>query len=123
MSATPDQRQYPRVPIAYRVKVVTPERIIAFPSAINISMGGILIGGPDRLPVGTTCGVAILLEEAEAGRRVVTRGTVVRSDPNGMAIQFSRELEPNGVEALRALIRSVSPEADQAFEARNHLGG
>jgi len=121
MNAISDQRQHPRVPIAYRVKVVTPDRIIAFPTAINISMGGILIGGPDRLPVGTTCGVAILLEKAESGQRVVTRGTVVRSDANGMAIQFSRELEARDIEALRALIRSVSPEADRAFEAQeNH---
>ena len=118
---TIEQRQHPRIPIAYRVKVVTPDRIIAFPTAINISMGGILIGGSDRLPVGTTCGVAILLEEAEAGKRVVTRGTVVRSDANGMAIQFSRELEARDIEALRALIRSVSPEADRAFEAQEIL--
>lgn len=120
---TSEQRQHPRVPIAYRVKVVTSDRIIAFPKAINLSMGGILIGGPDRLPVGTSCGVAILLEEAEAGRRVVTRGTVVRSDANGMAIQFSRELEASGIEALRALIRSVSPDADQAYEAQQRAAG
>lgn len=120
---TIEQRQHPRVPIAYRVKVVTPDRIIAFPTAINISMGGLLIGGSDRLPVGTACGVAILLEEAEAGKRVVTRGTVVRSDANGMAIQFSRELEARDIEALRALIRSVSPEADRAFEAQENPKG
>ena len=120
---TIEQRQHPRVPIAYRVKVVTPDRIIAFPKAINISLGGILIGGSDRLPVGTSCGVAILLEEAESGRRVVTRGTVVRSDANGMAIQFSRELEASGLEALRTLIRSVSPEADWADEAQQQAAG
>jgi hypothetical protein len=120
---TIEQRQHPRVPIAYRVKVVTPDRIIAFPKAINISLGGILIGGSDRLPVGTSCGVAILLEEAESGRRVVTRGTVVRSDASGMAIQFSRELEASGLEALRTLIRSVSPEADRADEAQQQAAG
>lgn len=120
---TIEQRQYPRVPIAYRVKVVTPDRIIAFPKAINISMGGILIGGQDRLPVGTACGVAILLEEAEAGRRVVTRGTVVRSDATGMAIQFSRELEASGLEALRVLIRSVSPETEPAHVAPQQAAG
>lgn len=109
-----EQRQHPRVPITYRVKVVTSDRIIAFPRAINLSMGGILIGGSDRLPVGTSCGVAILLEESEAGRRVVTRGTVVRSDAAGMAIQFSRELEPGGVEALKALIQSAALETDRA---------
>lgn len=112
-----DQRQFPRIPIAYRVKVVADDRIIAFPSAVNISMGGILVGGSERLPLGSACGVAILLEDADAGKRVVTRGTVIRSDAGGMAIAFSRDLEPASLEALRALIQSLAPGADQAFEA------
>lgn len=117
VSVPSDQRQFPRVPIAYRVKVVTGDQILAFPSAINISLGGILVGGTERLPLGSACGVAILLEEAEAGKRIVTRGTVVRADADGMAIAFSRDLEPTSLDALRALIRSLNPEADQVFEA------
>ncbi|WP_286355957.1 PilZ domain-containing protein [Geothrix oryzae] len=117
MSVPSDQRQFPRVPIAYRVKVVTGDQILAFPSAINISLGGILVGGTERLPLGSACGVAILLEEAEAGKRIVTRGTVLRADADGMAIAFSRDLEPTSLDALRALIRSLNPEADQVFEA------
>jgi hypothetical protein len=117
VSVPSDQRQFPRVPIAYRVKVVTGDQILAFPSAINISLGGILVGGTERLPLGSACGVAILLEEAEAGKRIVTRGTVVRADADGMAIAFSRDLDPSSLDALRALIRSLNPETDQAFEA------
>ncbi len=117
VSVPSDQRQFPRVPIAYRVKVVTGDQILAFPAAINISLGGILVGGTERLPLGSACGVAILLEEAEAGKRIVTRGTVVRADADGMAIAFSRDLEPTSLDALRALIRSLNPEADQVFEA------
>ncbi|BDU69317.1 hypothetical protein GETHOR_14180 [Geothrix oryzae] len=117
VSVPSDQRQFPRVPIAYRVKVVTGDQILAFPSAINISLGGILVGGTERLPLGSACGVAILLEEAEAGKRIVTRGTVLRADADGMAIAFSRDLEPTSLDALRALIRSLNPEADQVFEA------
>jgi hypothetical protein len=116
VSVPSDQRQFPRIPIAYRVKVVTGDQILAFPSAINISLGGILVGGTERLPLGSACGVAILLEDAEAGKRIVTRGTVVRADADGMAIAFSRDLEPASLEALRALIQSLSPQTDQAFE-------
>jgi hypothetical protein len=122
VTAPSDQRQFPRIPISYRVKLVVEDRIIAFPSAINISLSGILVNGAERLPLGTECGVAILLEEAEAGKRVVTRGTVVRSDSRGMAIAFSRVLDANSLESLRALIRSLSPDAapgaDGVYDSR-----
>lgn len=98
--------------------MVAEDQIIACTSAIDISMGGIMVGGQDRLPVGCECGVAILLEDAEAGKRVVTRGTVVRSDTHGMAIRFSKSLDEGSYEALRTLIRALCSGADQPIEAR-----
>jgi hypothetical protein len=98
------------------VKVVSEDRIIAYPSAINLSLSGILVGGPERLPVDSPCGVAILLESAEAGKRIVTRGRVVRADSTGMAIAFTRDLEPASLEALKALIRSLQAETDLALD-------
>ncbi len=116
MPPSSDQRQFRRVPISYQVKLVAEDRIIAYPFAINLSLGGILVGGTERLPVGSQCGVAILLTTGEPGRRVVARGTVVRSDAKGMAIAFSKTLDPGSEEALRALIQSLSLDADGAFE-------
>lgn len=108
-----EKRQFTRLPIAYRVKLVADDRILAFPSALDISMGGILVGGPERLPVGSECGVAILLMDSESGKRVVARGTVVRSNGRGTAIAFSKALDPDSLKALRMLVRAISPEADQ----------
>ena len=62
--------------------------------------------------------MAILLEGAEAGKRVVTRGTIVRSDAYGMAIKFSMTLDEGSYEALRTLIRDLCSQADQAPRAR-----
>lgn len=98
--------------------MVAQDRIIACATAIDISMGGIMVGGQERLPVGCECGVAILLEGAEAGKRVVTRGTIVRSDAYGMAIKFSMTLDEGSYEALRTLIRDLCSQADQALGAR-----
>lgn len=98
--------------------MVAQDQIIAYTSAIDISMGGIMVSGPERLPVGSECGVAILLEDAEAGKRVVTRGTVVRSDAYGMAIKFSMDLDEGSYEALRTLIRALCSGADQAIQTR-----
>lgn len=112
MPNMPDQRQFPRIPIACRVKLVAEDRIIAYPHAVNLGMGGILLDGPDRLPVGSACGVAILISNGAAGQRVVARGTVVRSDARGMAIAFSKALDPESERALGNLIRSLTVAAD-----------
>jgi hypothetical protein len=103
-----NQRHFLRLPATYLVKVVTEDRIIAYPHAINLSLGGILVGGEERLPVGSACGVAILLDEGGTGKRVVTRGTVVRSGDDGLAIAFTRTLEPAAKEALESLILSLA---------------
>ena len=115
---SPDERQYRRIPIAYQVKVVAEDRIIAYPEAINLSMGGILVSGRTQLPVGSHCGVAILLANDEAGRRVVARGTVVRTDQQGMAIVFSKALDAESEASLRWLIHSLSPGAEEALASQ-----
>lgn len=114
VNVPPDLRQFLRMPFSYRVKVVVADRILAFPQAINISLGGILVDGADRLPVGSDCGVAILLQQAEAGKRVVTRGTVVRSDAAGMAIAFSRPLEPESLQTLLSLVQAAPADPELA---------
>jgi hypothetical protein len=103
-----ESRQFPRFPISYQVKLVVEDRIIAFPSAIDLSMGGILVSGDHHLNIGTECGVAILLGKGEPGRRVVTRGTVVRVDTRGTALAFSRALDASSADSLRTLIGSLS---------------
>jgi hypothetical protein len=115
-------RQFRRIPVAYQVKVIAEDRILAYPEAINLSMGGILVRGGNQLPVGSHCGVAILLAPGELGRRIVARGTVVRTDQRGMAIAFSRALDPESEASLRALIRSLSPGAEEALVAPTGAG-
>jgi hypothetical protein len=114
MTPYPKERQFRRIPISYQVKVVAENRMIAYSTAINLSMGGLLVRGHEHLPVDTPCGVAILFGKGEPGRRVVARGTVVRSGPQGMAIAFSKALDPNSEKSLRMLIHSLDPGAEEA---------
>ncbi len=107
MTKTPETRQYQRVPITYQVKLVVEDRIIAYPKAINLSLGGILLEGRELLEVGSQCGVAILLANGDAGGRVVARGTVVRNDGHGMAIAFSKALDKGSLASLKELIESL----------------
>ncbi|WLT33541.1 PilZ domain-containing protein [Geothrix sp. PMB-07] len=112
MTPSLEHRQHRRVPIAYQVKLVADDRIIAYPQAINLSLGGILVKGRDHLPVGCQCGVAILVGQGEPGRRVVARGTVVRNDEQGMAIAFSKALDANSEAALRQLLEALGVDGD-----------
>ena len=122
MHATPENRKFRRVPITYQIKLVADDRIIAYPTAVNLSMSGLLLQGRDHLPVGSDCGVAILLGSGEAGRPVVTRGTVVRNDERGMAIAFSKVLDAESQQSLRMLIRDLDPEAETPLGSRRVPG-
>lgn len=107
-------RAYPRVPIGYRVKVVTDDHMIAYASALNVSLGGLLLEATPTLPVGRPCGIAIFLMDHETGKRIVARGVVVRSDATGTAIQFTKALEADNRALLETLIHSRTP-GDPAF--------
>ena len=107
MTKKHESRRFQRVPIAYKVKLVVDDRIIAYPSAINLSLGGILLQRREPLDVGSQCGVAILLANGDSGGRVVARGTVVRNDDQGMAIAFSKALDKGSLASLQELIDSL----------------
>lgn len=113
MTPLPEQRRYRRVPIAYEVKLIVEDRMISFPSAIDLSLGGILVDNHSPLPIGTNCGLAILLGAGSPGKRIVTRGMVVRADDRGIAIAFSKALDPGSVESLKELIHSLDPGAEE----------
>jgi hypothetical protein len=115
MTPSPEYRRFRRIPIAYEVKLIVEDRLISYASAINLSMGGLLVDGRSPLPVGTTCGVAILLGAGHPGKRIVTRGMVVREDDRGIAIAFSRALDPGSAASLKALIQSLDPGAEDPF--------
>lgn len=121
MSPAPGQRRHRRVPISYQVKLVADDRIIAYPQAVDLSLGGILLKGRD-LPVGTQCGVAILMGPGEPGGHVVARGAVVRNDERGMAIAFSRALDASSEAALRQLIETLGGEAANGLGSLGETG-
>lgn len=112
MDESTEQRIAPRVPIGYRIKVVTDDELVSYTSALNISIGGLLLAPPMALEVGGQCGVVIFLLDGELGKRVVARGTVVRSNASGTAIQFQNGLGTESYEALVALVDSLSPESN-----------
>ncbi|MFZ1614649.1 MAG: PilZ domain-containing protein [Holophaga sp.] len=112
-----DQRISARVPIGYRVKIMADEKDIVCPSAINISMNGILVRTAERLPAGTGCYVIIFVLENGEENKILAWGVVVRDAPEGMAIRFSRILGEHGTEQLQNLVRTKCPDPAQAKQA------
>lgn len=99
MSSATDLRASERIPIGHRVKVVPKGRSAALAIAVNISLGGMLLGAAPALPVGTSCDVSILMPGA-LGQAIKTTGTVVRSDAHGTAIRFAQALQPEVVQTV-----------------------
>jgi hypothetical protein len=101
MNLPTDLRASERIPIGHRVKVVPNGRTAALAFAVNISLGGVLLGAAAApLPVGTNCEVAILVPGAKLGQAIKVAGTVVRSDMHGTAIRFGQSLKPDTVQTM-----------------------
>ncbi len=109
-----NQRKFTRVPIGYRVKVMAEEKTLVCPSAVNISMNGILVRTPERLPLGTACHVIIFILEDGSETKILAWGTVVRDNAEGMAIRFTQIHGKDGPERLRDLVLIRCPDPEQA---------
>jgi hypothetical protein len=100
MGSSTEQRACERIAIGHRVKVVPKGHMAACAMAVNISLGGLLLGAAPALPIGTNCEVAILLPGAGLGQAIKVTGTVVRSDANGTAIRFAQVLKPGVIDVV-----------------------
>jgi hypothetical protein len=92
MGTTADHRIYQRIPFTQKVKVVAMGRVVAYAVAINIGLGGVLLSAAP-LAVGSQCRLTIPVPDGEGIKRILTEGTVVRSDAGGTAVQFAKALE------------------------------
>ena len=93
MKSLNELREYERVPITNKVQVRSNGRMASYALAINISMGGLLLGAAPPLPVGSSCELAINLVNDTGGTSVVTKGVVVRSGENETAIRFLNTMD------------------------------
>jgi len=114
MQRQSNQRKFTRVPIGYRVKVMAEEKTFVCPSAVNISMNGILVRAKEGLPLGTGCYVIIFVLEEGVETKILAWGTVVRESSEGIAIRFSKILGKDGQEQLRSLVLLKCPDPELA---------
>jgi hypothetical protein len=115
-----DRRAFVRIPFATEVEVRTEDGSIRPTSDINISMNGIGFSTGQAVPAaGSACTVRIMLTASEPSVAIEARGTVVRTLPGGLAVEFT-ELDIDSYLHLRQLIlvNADDPErAEREFNA------
>ena len=97
-----NQREFTRVLVAARTQIQAGSVTLSAAQTHSLSMKGMSIQSPERLPVGTECEIAIVLVECEAEIQVL--GTVVNHLPDGMAFLFTKILGLESFEHLRNLV-------------------
>ena len=118
-----EQREFSRVSVAMRVQVTSGKKTIFSPQLKNVSMSGIFLISPEKLPAGSECQVAIFLEARENQERIEARGKVIRIDDAGMAIHFEEIIGPESYHHLRNLVLYNAPNAEKMEkEIEDHIG-
>ena len=97
MNASADHREFERIPVQTKVRITGKGRIALYAIAINLSLGGVLLNATPSLPVGSRCNIT-LFDAAE--HTILMPGTIVRSDAQGTAIAFAKELPKDNLQAL-----------------------
>jgi hypothetical protein len=116
-------REFSRVSVGMRVQVTSGKQAIFSPHLKNVSMSGVFLISPEKLPAGSECQVAIFLEARENQERIEARGRVVRITDEGMAIHFEEIIGPESYHHLRNLVLYNAPNAEKVEkEIESHIG-
>jgi hypothetical protein len=116
-----NQREFTRVLVAARTLIKAGNVSLSAAQAHSLSMKGMSILSPERLPVGTECELTIVLVEGEVEIQVL--GTVVVHLADGMAFLFTKILGLESFEHLRNLVFYNAPNVEQVEdEFTSHTG-
>ncbi len=119
MESTSNRREFTRV----RVKILSELRsggsVDISGTLANVSLNGIFLNTEAHLPVEATCDISLLLETGQETVTIQTEGKVIRNDPLGMAIQFTKILDPESLNHLQNLVLYNS--GDQITQVEEEL--
>ena len=88
-------------------------------SLANVSMSGLFLTCPTHLPIETPCTLNLMLEGGMEAITIQTEAQVIRNDPEGMALQFTKILGPESLQHLQNLVMYNS--GDQIDQVENEL--
>ncbi len=120
---TQNAREFTRVPIHLKVEIRCGSQTIVTDQTKDLSMKGIYLTCEEKLPVGSICEVALLLEGTDQPVRIDVKGRVMRCVNSGVGIQFT-EIELDSYDHLQNLVlHNSQADHDQVEqEIHQHLG-
>lgn len=102
-----EQRKFTRIPFSTKVGLTVGDQTIVANQLRNVSLGGAFVVTCEALPPGTTCQLDIELIGPASLLVIRIEGEVLRCDPDGMALKFTR-IDLDSLIHLRHLIRICS---------------
>lgn len=105
-----NKRQFTRVDASVKVETKIGDAILAKGVTRNISANGVFIETENTLPEGSEIKVALYLADDTPGNSIDITGSVIRSQRDGMAIQF-KKLQVDNLEQLKRIIMMNTAEA------------
>ena len=122
MGEAHNRREFTRVTTRFHVSITAGGRTIDSGRTRDLSMKGLFVQCDEPLPAGTECQAVIHLGEPESGIEVKTECTVVRSAPDGLALEFTAvDVESYGHLRNMVLLNSQETETVEK-EIHGHLG-
>ena len=117
MGTRSNRRAFTRIPIAFRVKILTEDATLASSTALNLSLGGLLVQTSRPLPLGTPCHVVLFVLEDGQEQKILAEGIVVREAADAVAIRFTRLMGDESRSRLERLVLHRSPDPQQEQRA------
>ena len=123
MAEGPPEREFTRVVRAIDATLTSGERVLTG-QVRDISLKGVFVLCDPALDVGTECRVVVQIGAGEESEfRAEALGSVARSTPDGLAVQFHDLVGVESYWNLRTLILLNSADPDRAEEElASHLG-
>lgn len=124
MESPSNRREFTRVRVNILSELRSGGSVDISGTLANVSLNGMFLNTEAHLPEDSTCAISLLLEAGEEQVTVQTEGKVIRNDPLGMAIQFTKILGPESLTHLQNLVlyNSGDQSGQVEEELANHVG-
>ena len=108
---TDDNRRFTRIPFKMNTEIVINGETYSTDDITNLSVGGCLLPLKIEVAPETKCQIKITLEGTTDAMAIRIEGEVVRTMPQGVAINFVR-IDPDSLFHLQNIVKYNSPDAD-----------
>lgn len=106
-----DNRRFTRIQFKMNTEIVINDELFSTDNITNLSVGGCLLPIDKEIASGTSCQIKITLEGTTDEMAIRIEGEVVRTTPEGLAINFVR-IDPESLFHLQNIVKYNSPDAD-----------